>query len=130
LTAVELDHGTIVWNEPFGDWPELRRKAAKDGIPLPSSPLGVAGPPGAIVTKGGLVFIGGEDVALHAIDKRTGKDLWQGALPARSYGTPMTYQTSNGRQFVVIAAGSGANASLVAFSLGDTADASSGPEKN
>ncbi len=116
LTAVDLDHGTIAWNEPYGDWPELRRDPALAGVKLPAV-LGVAGPQGAIVTKGGLLFVGAEDTALHAIDKATGKDLWQGALPARSYGTPMTYRTREGNQFVLIAAGSGPNATLVAFSL-------------
>ena len=33
-------------------------------------------------------------MTLHAIDKSTGKDLWQGALPARSYGEPMTYRSA------------------------------------
>jgi len=116
LTAIDLNHGTIAWKEPFGDWPELRSHPALQGVKLPPV-LGVAGPQGGIVTKGGLFFIGAEDTALHAIDKRTGKDLWQGHLPARSYGTPMTYRTSEGHQFVVIATGSGANAALVAFSL-------------
>jgi glucose dehydrogenase len=43
--------------------------------------------------------------------------LWQGPLGARSYGTPMTYRTRSGHQFVVIAAGQGADAHLVAFAL-------------
>jgi hypothetical protein len=38
-------------------------------------------------------------------------------LPARSYGTPMTYRTPTGRQLVVIAVGQGSAAALVAFAL-------------
>lgn len=126
LTAIDLNHGTIAWNEPYGDWPELRRNRALEGVKLPPV-LGVAGPQGAVVTRGGLLFIGAEDTSLHAIDKATGKDLWQGPLPARSYGTPMTYRTREGNQFVVIAAGSGPNATLVAFSLaGETAPGEAG----
>jgi quinoprotein glucose dehydrogenase len=79
--------------------------------------LGIGGPQGGIVTKGGLFFVGGEDLSLHAIDKTNGKDLWQGPLGERSYGTPMTYRTPSGRQFVVIAVGQGVDAALVAFSL-------------
>ncbi len=116
LTAVDLDHGTIAWQQAFGDWPELRRNPALQGVVLPSS-LGVAGPQGGIVTKGGLLFIGAEDTALHAIDKRTGKDLWQGPLPARAFGVPMTYRTREGHQFVVIATGIGAGAAVVAFTV-------------
>jgi quinoprotein glucose dehydrogenase len=116
LTAIDLNHGTIAWQEPFGDWPELRNNPALQGVKLPEK-LGVAGPQSAIVTKGGLVFVGGEDMFLHAVDKASGKDLWQGALPARSNGTPMTYRTSAGRQIVVIATGQGDNTALAAFAL-------------
>ena len=116
LTAIDLGRGAIAWNETFGDFPEVRGNPALKDVKLPAQ-LGVPGNPGLIVTKGGLVFAGGEDMSLHAIDKATGKDLWQGALPARSTGTPMTYRTSQGRQFVVIAIGSGDKAELVAFSL-------------
>jgi quinoprotein glucose dehydrogenase len=115
ITAIDLNHGAIAWQQAFGDWPELRKNPALAGVTLPAV-LGVAGPQGGIVTKGGLFFVGGEDTALHAIDKSNGKDLWQGALPGRSYGVPMTYLTRSGQQFVVIAAGQGADAALIAFS--------------
>lgn len=118
VTAIDLNHGSIAWNQPFGDWPELRGNPALKGVKLPPL-LGVAGPQGGIVTKGGLLFVGGEDRALHALDKKNGKDLWQGPLPARSYGVPMTYRTRSGKQFVVITAGQGADAEVVAFSLPD-----------
>jgi quinoprotein glucose dehydrogenase len=124
LTAVDLSHGTIAWKRGFGDWPELRKNPAFQDVKLPAV-VGIAGPPGGIVTKGGLLFVGGEDMALHAIDKSNGKDLWVGPLPGRSYGTPITYRTKSGRQFVVIATGIGANAALVAFSLDTSAAASS-----
>jgi glucose dehydrogenase len=115
VTAIDLNRGVIAWQEPFGDWPELRENPALKGVNLPPA-LGIGGPQGGVVTKGGLFFVGGEDMSLHAIDKSNGKDLWQGALPARSYGDPMTYRTRSGKQFVVIAAGQGAGAALVAFS--------------
>jgi quinoprotein glucose dehydrogenase len=116
LTAIDLNRGAIAWSETFGDWPELRHNPALAGVKLPEQ-LGVAGPPGVVVTKGGLIFAGGEDLFLHAVDEITGKDLWQGPLPARAYGTPMTYRTRAGHQFIVIATGQGANAALVAFSM-------------
>ena len=116
LTAIDLNHGTIAWKEPFGDWPQLRRHAALAGVTLPPR-LGVSGPQGGIVTKGGLVLIGGGDGALHAIDKTTGRELWQAELPGRATATPMTYRTRAGHQFVVIATGVGKGASLVAFGL-------------
>ena len=116
VTAIDLNHGTIAWQRPFGDWPELRNNPALKDVKLPAE-LGIAGPQGGVVTKGGLFFVGGEDMSLHAIDKTNGKDLWTGTLPARSYGTPMTYRTRSGRQVVVIAVGQGEGAALVAFAL-------------
>jgi quinoprotein glucose dehydrogenase len=91
--------------------------------------LGVSGPQGGIVTKGGLVLIGGGDGALHAIDKTTGRELWQAELPGRATATPMTYRTRAGHQFVVIATGVGKGASLVAFGLdADTPATASAPK--
>jgi quinoprotein glucose dehydrogenase len=72
-----------------------------------------------VVTKGGIVFIGGGDRAFHAIDTRNGQDLW--TSPTReTTGTPMTYVTKSGRQFVVVATGRGDDAALVAFALPST----------
>jgi len=40
----------------------------------------------------------------YAYDPKTGKELWQGRLPAGGFATPMTYEYK-GAQYVVIAAG-------------------------
>ncbi len=116
LTAVNLNTGDISWQVPFGDDARLRANPALRDAKLPAQ-LGVAGVQGAIVTKGGIVFAGGGDTAFHAVDKKSGEDLWTYPLPARTTGTPMTYSTASGRQFVVIATGSGDQATLVAFAL-------------
>ena len=116
LMALDLSNATIAWTETFGDWPELRQNPALINVQLPAK-LGIPGNAGSIVTKGGLVFIGGGDAALHAIDKATGRDLWQGSLPGPANGTPMTYQTREGHQFVVIAVGASKDATLVAFKI-------------
>ena len=116
LTALDLNNVKIAWTETFGDWPELRQNPVLKNVKLPEK-LGIPGNAGSIVTKGGLVFIGGEDTSLHAIDKVTGKELWQGPLPGPAKSTPMTYQTREGHQFVVIAVGAGEKATLVAFRL-------------
>jgi quinoprotein glucose dehydrogenase len=118
LTAIDLNRGAIAWQVPFGDSPALRTHPALAGVALPEK-LGVSGAPGAIVTAGGLVFVGGGDMALNAVDAATGKTLWQGALSQRSTATPITYRTGgvDGHQYVVIATGSAENAELVAFTL-------------
>lgn len=116
LNAVDLNRAAIVWQVPFGDTPSLRSHPALKGVTLPEK-LGVSGVQGPLVTKGGLVFIGGGDMALHAVDKSTGADLWSYPLPQRTTSTPSTYRTANGRQFILIACGNGPNASLIAFAL-------------
>ena len=85
--------------------PDLRKELVAKGVTVPEK-LGAQGPPGAIVTKGGLIFIGGGDLAFHAVDKATGRELW--SAPVReTTGTPMTYLSRSGRQFVVVATGRG-----------------------
>ena len=49
------------------------------------------------------------------MDAANGSELWSYALGRRSTATPMTYRTKDGRQLVVIASGTGANAALTAF---------------
>ena len=115
LVAIDLKSGTIVWREPFGDMPALRDELLQLGVKPPDR-LGAQGPAGAIVTKGGLIFIGGGDASFHAVDKATGRDLWSTPL-RETTGTPMSYQARSGRQFVVVATGRGAQATLVAFAL-------------
>jgi quinoprotein glucose dehydrogenase len=54
------------------------------------------------------VFIGAAlDRSLHAFDIETGRELWQGKLPASGKATPMSYRLASGRQFVAITAGGG-----------------------
>jgi quinoprotein glucose dehydrogenase len=117
LVAIDLNRGAITWRVPFGDTASLRRQAALKDVTLPAR-LGVAGAPGVIATKGGLIFGGGGDAALYAIDKTTGAEVWSAPLARRTNGTPMTYRSRAGRQFVVVATGAGEDAALVAFALG------------
>ncbi len=116
LTAIDLNQGAIRWQVVFGDNPRLRNHPALKDVKLPDK-LGVEGAPGAIVTKGGVIFVGGGDSSLHAVDTAAGADLWAFALGRRTTGTPMTYRSPSGRQFVVIASGSGREATLTAFAL-------------
>jgi quinoprotein glucose dehydrogenase len=116
LVAMDLNEGSIAWRAPFGDMPDLRKELEAQGVKPPEK-LGVQGPPGAIVTKGGLIFIGGGDLAFHAIDKATGRDLWSAPI-RETTGTPMTYLARSGRQFVVVATGRATEATLVAFAIG------------
>jgi quinoprotein glucose dehydrogenase len=113
LVAINLRTGTIAWSVPFGDMPELRQTLLGLGVTPPEA-LGAQGPGGVLVTKAGLIFVGGGDRAFHAVDARTGRELWH-ATTRETTATPMTYRTASGRQFVVIATGRSTDATLVAF---------------
>jgi quinoprotein glucose dehydrogenase len=116
LVAIDLGRGEIAWRAPFGDTPSVRNHPLLKDVKLPER-LGAAGAPGVIVTKGGLVIGGGGDTALYAFDKATGREVARIDIGRRASGTPMTYRAKSGRQFVVMATGSGANASLVAWTV-------------
>jgi quinoprotein glucose dehydrogenase len=115
LSAIDLNRGEIAWQSVLGEYPELTAR----GIPQ----TGTENFGGSIVTKGGLVFIGGtRDERFHAFDKQNGRLLWETQLPAGGYATPATYSVA-GRQFVAIPASGGGKLrtrtadSIVAFAL-------------
>jgi quinoprotein glucose dehydrogenase len=99
LNAVNLNTGELEWKVPLGEFPALAAKGHRNtGTQL----FG-----GGIVTAGGLIFIGAsQDEKFRAIDKTTGKTVWEYQLPSGGYATPATYQV-DGKQYVVIAAGGG-----------------------
>jgi len=117
LSAIDLNTGEYRWRSILGEFDELKAR----GVPRTGAPnIG-----GAIVTAGGLVFIGAtSDGKFRAFDKDTGDELWVTKLPASGMATPMTYLgKKTGKQFVVIAAGGGNKydkkftGKLVAFTL-------------
>ncbi len=114
LVAINLNTGSIAWRVPHGDLANIRNHPALAGVKLPER-LGAPGAPGAIVTRSGVILVGGGDMALSAFDSKTGKELLRKELPRRANATPMTYRTKAGTQFVVMATGAGNNAALVAL---------------
>ena len=113
LSAIDLNSGTIAWKSVFGDSPELREVEALKGVALPDR-LGAPGAHGVIVTKGGLIF-GGGDNSLYAFDKITGKEVFRFPLDRPTTATPMTYLDANGRQMIVMATGRGDDTALIAL---------------
>ena len=115
LSAIDLNAGTIRWQIPLGEYPELAAKGLKN--------TGSDNYGGPLVTAGGLLFIGATnfDRKFRAFDKATGALLWEATLPAAGNATPAAY-TVNGRQYVVIVCGGGKNgapsgSAIVAFTL-------------
>ena len=118
LTAIDLNDGTLVWQVPLGTYPQ------HDAPSTGTLNLG-----GAIVTAGGLVFVGSTmDRMFRAYDADSGDVLWETQLPTGGMALPATYEV-DGTQYVVIAAGGGVGmrgarpietppgASYVAFAL-------------
>jgi len=118
LTALDLNRGEIAWQVPLGEGSTfVRNHPLLKGVALPDRLGSPDSKGGAMVTASGLVFIGGGDKYFYAFDKKTGKEIWRGSVPYENGATPMTYRTRDGKQFLVMATGTGVNNMLVAFTL-------------
>src|SRR5690606_25869456 len=99
VAGVDLVSGQTVWQHRNGTVRDLTP------LPLPFK-MGVPSLGGPLLTAGGVAFLSGTlDNYLRAYDVTTGRQLWQGRLPAGGQATPMSYTGSDGRQYVVVAAG-------------------------
>jgi quinoprotein glucose dehydrogenase len=126
ITAVDMNKGEILWQVAHGETLDnVRNSPALKGLNIPRT--GRPGSFGILVTK--TMIVAGEKgeftlpdgrrgAMLRAYDKASGKEIGNGLyMPAPQTGTPMTY-TLNGRQFIVLAIGSGTyGAEFVAFAL-------------
>ena len=118
LIAVNAATGDIAWAVPLGITDELPPEKQRTGR------LGVGGP---VATASGLVFIGAtNDRRFRAFDSSTGEELWVTELDMSAIAVPVTYQGSDGRQYVAIVAAAassvddpspGAEQALVVFGL-------------
>jgi quinoprotein glucose dehydrogenase len=98
LTAYDLNKGTIEWQVPLGEVPELAARGFKNtGSHFPKV--------GPVVTAGGLIFTGTRDRKVRALDSATGKVLWEAEVGAALEGMPAVYQI-NGLEYVVFCAAS------------------------
>jgi len=98
LNAIDLASGTIAWKIPLGETPALLKKGIHTGTENYGGP---------VVTAGGLVFIAASrDGKFRAFHKKTGKLLWETALPFPGFATPAVFEV-DGRQMVVVACGGG-----------------------
>lgn len=96
LVAVNASTGDIAWQRPLGITEQLPTARQNTGRPAVA---------GSIVTAGGLVFVAStDDNRFRALDAKTGKELWVTRLERRGNADPMTYQGSNGKQYVAVVA--------------------------
>jgi quinoprotein glucose dehydrogenase len=96
MTAYDLNKGTIRWQIPLGEVPELAAKGfTKTGSHFPKT--------NPVVTAGGLIFTGSRDKKVRALDSDTGKVLWEAELGAALEGMPAVYEM-DGREYIVFCA--------------------------
>ncbi len=112
LHALNLSTGEYKWQQVFGNEEQWQQK----GAPV----TGGESKGGPMLTAGGVLFISGtKDNKLKAIDKTSGRLLWETSLPALANTTPCTY-TVKGKQYIAICL-SGTekhpSGSVVAFAL-------------
>ena len=65
-----------------------------------------------MTTASGLVFTGGREGYVYALDAKTGRELWKAHLGGQINMAPITYAV-DGKQFVAVIAGR----TLVSFAL-------------
>ena len=119
IDAGNVNRLQIAWQVPLGDGP--RQQLIEMGVSDPG-PLGGGAFTGPMVTKT-LLFLGlgggrgsTQRPVLEAFDKMTGEIVYAVDLPATLTGTPMT-SMAGGKQYIVAAFGSGAEAGLIALAL-------------
>ena len=69
---------------------------------------------GMLTTASDLLFTGGREGYFHALDARTGEELWKASLGGQIVMAPVTFMV-NGRQYVSVISGN----SLLTFGLRD-----------
>ena len=135
VTAIDLNKGELKFTTAVGDGPRNHPLLKDLNLPALGAPIRSA----ALVTRsllfvamgsgnlggGRTLPIGGrplskpeiEPTKLRVYDKATGAPLWDFEAPSRPLASPMTF-SYQGKQYIVVAAGSGLTAELIAFALG------------
>jgi membrane-bound PQQ-dependent dehydrogenase (glucose/quinate/shikimate family) len=100
LAVIDLETGKLLWSKPIGAANESGPLGLATGLPLT---MGVPLQAGSIVTKSGLIFIGGTmDKIFRAVDVSDGKVLWRARLPGAAQATPMTYLSPQTKRQIVV----------------------------
>lgn len=115
ITVINLNTGEHEWMVPHGEGP--RQQIIDLGI-LDPGPVGSTSRTGPVLTRT-LLFMAqrdGDRNLIRAFDKAHGEIIAEIELPLPPGGTPMTYM-ADGKQYICIAVGGGADSRLVALAL-------------
>ncbi|HXE64995.1 MAG TPA: PQQ-binding-like beta-propeller repeat protein [Bryobacteraceae bacterium] len=104
LYAINANTGDIAWKVTLG---------INERLPKEKQNVGSIGGAGSTVTAGGLLFTATNDTWFHALDSKTGRELWSVKLDANMNANPMTYTGKSGKQYVAGVSGG----AVVAFAL-------------
>lgn len=119
IAAIDLKSGETLWREPFG-------QVQQWGFYMPES-WGSPTIGGPVLTKSGLIFIGGSmDARVRALDAKTGKVLWKAQVDAPAVSIPAVFDYK-GREYVLFTAGGN---SIIKPQVGDQLVAFALPEHN
>ena len=87
LAAIDLNRGEIAWKVPLGEGSAaIRNHPLLKGVALPERLGSTASMGGAMVTKSGLIFVGGGDGYVYAFETKTGKEVWREKMPVQRVG--------------------------------------------
>ncbi|MBC7984838.1 MAG: PQQ-binding-like beta-propeller repeat protein [Candidatus Obscuribacterales bacterium] len=90
----------VLWNKPLGMANESGPFGMRSGLHIT---LGAPLAAGTIVTKGGVIFVGGSmDKYIRAVDLLNGKELWKDYLPGTAQTTPMSYLGPKSKKQIVV----------------------------
>ncbi len=118
MVAVDGNTGEIAWKVKLGTTPQLEEGKRDTGA---NNSAG-----GAMVTAGGLVFIGAtSDGLFRAFDSATGEIVWEEQLDYTVNSIPMSYRGADGRQYIAVVATGGTAYGLVRNEEGRPANAES-----
>jgi glucose dehydrogenase len=104
LYAINANTGDIAWQVTLG---------VNERLPKDKQNVGAIGGAGPTVTAGGLLFAPTSDSYFHALDSKTGKELWSVKLDGNMNANSMTYTGKSGKQYVAGVAGG----AVVAFAV-------------
>jgi quinoprotein glucose dehydrogenase len=104
LYAINANTGEIAWKVTLG---------INARLPEGKQNVGAIGSAGPTSTASGLLFMPTSDGFFHALDSKTGKELWSVKLDANMGANPMTYTGKSGKQYVAGVSGG----SVVVFAL-------------